>query len=136
LERLETGLRENDVASSQAGREVASAKLDALMPNQGILPKPLEMTDDVSRDRESKIIALRFAEAELAREERLLESISSRKLALQTEMRAPARVSVRQKASVPKAPIHRGNSSWQLSICVVVLVLPLLVVIATGTRDR
>lgn len=50
----------------------------------------------------SKWGELAFAKSELAREEKVFEMIAARKLALQTELRAPARVGLRQKASVPK----------------------------------
>jgi capsular exopolysaccharide synthesis family protein len=51
-------------------------------------------------------VEMEFARAELEREERVFELIASRKLALQTELRAPARIQLRQRASVPVTPVE------------------------------
>ena len=51
-------------------------------------------------------VELEFARAELEREEKVFEMIASRKLALQTELRAPARVQLRQKANIPTVPVE------------------------------
>jgi capsular polysaccharide biosynthesis protein len=48
-----------------------------------------------------KSVELEFARAELEREEKVFEMIATRKVALQTELRAPARVELRHKADVP-----------------------------------
>jgi capsular exopolysaccharide synthesis family protein len=51
-----------------------------------------------------KSVELEFVRADLAREERVFEMIRSRELALQTEMRAPARVRLTRGADVPTMP--------------------------------
>lgn len=51
-------------------------------------------------------VELEFAKAALDREERVFELIEQRKLALQTELRAPDRVSVAQRATPPKRPVE------------------------------
>jgi capsular exopolysaccharide synthesis family protein len=53
---------------------------------------------------DEKSVELEFARAELAREDKVFSLIASRKLALQTEMRAPARVKLTRPADVPAAP--------------------------------
>lgn len=55
---------------------------------------------------EGKSVEVEFARAELAREEKVFEMIASRKLALQTEMRAPARIQFQQRAQVPMVPLE------------------------------
>jgi len=55
---------------------------------------------------EGKNVEVEFARAELEREERVFEMIASRKLALQTEMRAPARVQLQRRADVPMIPLE------------------------------
>lgn len=55
---------------------------------------------------EGKSVELEFARDELAREEKVLEMIASRKLQLQTEMRAPARVQFQRRADVPMMPLE------------------------------
>lgn len=57
------------------------------------------------KDVGAKCVQFEFAKAELAREEKIFELIAARKLALQTEMRAPARVRLKKKADVPSAPL-------------------------------
>jgi polysaccharide biosynthesis transport protein len=51
-------------------------------------------------------VEVEFARAELLREEKVFEMIASRKLALQTEMRAPARVTMQRKADIPAIPLE------------------------------
>lgn len=55
----------------------------------------------------SQSLDLEFARAELAREEKVFELIAQRALALQTETRAPARVTLLKSAEVPKVPLER-----------------------------
>ncbi|MBN1854027.1 MAG: polysaccharide biosynthesis tyrosine autokinase [Pirellulales bacterium] len=54
----------------------------------------------------TRSVEFEFAQAELAREEKVFEMIMLRKLALQTELRAPARVRLRQEADLPSTPIN------------------------------
>ena len=65
--------------------------------------------DDVaeSQNNSSKSIELEFTRAELAREEKAFESIANRQLEMQTELRAPSRVQLRQAATVPSEPEAR-----------------------------
>lgn len=51
-----------------------------------------------------KVVELSFTRDDLAREVKVLETIENRKLALQTESRAPARITVRQQAAIPTVP--------------------------------
>jgi len=54
----------------------------------------------------SHSLDLQFARAELAREEEVFEQIAQRALALRTEMRAPARVTLMKRADTPSVPIE------------------------------
>jgi capsular exopolysaccharide synthesis family protein len=49
---------------------------------------------------------LEFKKSELMREEKVFELIASRRLSLQTEMHAPARVKLQRSADVPAAPVE------------------------------
>jgi len=54
----------------------------------------------------SHSLDLEFARAELAREEEVFEQIAQRALALRTEMRAPAQVTLMKRADTPSAPLQ------------------------------
>jgi capsular exopolysaccharide synthesis family protein len=67
---------------------------------------------------------LEFTRAELAREEKVFEMIAGRVLALQTEMRAPGRVTLLHGAQVPTSPVEsmpikQMAMAAALSCCVV-----------------
>jgi capsular exopolysaccharide synthesis family protein len=51
-------------------------------------------------------VQFEFALGELAREERVFELIAARRLSLETELRAPTRVQLRQEANVPSTPLN------------------------------
>ena len=72
----------------------------------------------------AKSVELEFARAELEREEKVFELIASRKLALQTELRAPARVQLRQKAILPAIPIQPIPYKVLLLACSAAFVAP------------
>lgn len=74
---------------------------------------------------EGKGVELEFARAELSREEKVFELIASRKLALQTELRAPARIQLTRKADVPVRPIEPIPYKQLLLVCTVAFFVPL-----------
>lgn len=74
---------------------------------------------------EGKGVELEFARAELGREEKVFELIASRKLALQTELRAPARIQLTRKADVPIRPIEPVPYKRLFMVCSVVFCMPL-----------
>jgi capsular exopolysaccharide synthesis family protein len=93
----------------EANCEQEIGKIDrqlALLETQNsVLTKQFEDQLDKIQSGEGKSVEVEFARAELAREEKVFEMIASRKLALQTEMRAPARIQLQRKAVAPMDPI-------------------------------
>jgi capsular exopolysaccharide synthesis family protein len=81
-------------------------------------------------------VELEFARAELAREDKVFELIASRKIALQTEMSAPARVKLEQKASVPSVPIEQTPYKLLFLACSAAFVLPLAAAVAREVTVR
>ena len=80
-------------------------KLDRLLTKRDLLNEKFEASIAELRKNGGKSIELEFARAELQREEKVFELIASRKLAMQTELRAPTRVRLRLPASEPKRPV-------------------------------
>ena len=74
---------------------------------------------------------LAFAKAELEREERVLELIAARKLALQTEQEAPDRISSIRLASVPSSSIEPVPYKLLMMVCLASLALPFALAIAS-----
>lgn len=76
------------------------------------------------KDGGAKRVEFEFARAELTRKENVFELIEARKLALQTELRAPARVRLRQKAPIPIISLQPVPYTLLLLFCTASLVLP------------
>ena len=91
--------REQDIAKTRR-------QLELLDRRHELLSKRFADQLNELQTGEGKSVELEFARAELAREEKVFELIASRKLALQTEMRAPARIQLTRKADVPTMPIE------------------------------
>jgi polysaccharide biosynthesis transport protein len=72
----------------------------------------------------AKGVELEFAKAELDRDNDVFEKIASRKLAMQTELRAPARVQLMQTATLPTAPLETIPYKLLLLACSAALVAP------------
>lgn len=83
-----------------------------------------------------KSVELEFARTELAREETVFGMIASRKLALQTEMRAPARINKIREARVPVAPIEPVPYKMLLMACAVAVCAPFGLVLLKEILDR
>ena len=73
---------------------------------------------------------LEFKKAELDREQRVFELIAARKLAVQTEMSAPARVSLIKEAIVPARPLEPIPFKLLGLACTLALVAPLGIAVA------
>jgi succinoglycan biosynthesis transport protein ExoP len=69
-------------------------------------------------------VALTFAEAELKREEKVFEMIESRRLAMQTESKAPPRVTVLREAEPPPLPVTKVPYKLLLLACLACIAAP------------
>lgn len=94
--------RKEKTTEDQAQR-VAQMKLQlkSLEARRELLAKRFDEQVKELQTGGGKSVELEFARAELEREEKVFEMIATRKVALQTELRAPARVELRHKADVP-----------------------------------
>lgn len=79
---------------------------------------------------------LEFTKAELEREERVFDLIAARKLALQTELRAPARVTPMQIANVPSVALEPIPYKYLLVACLLTLASPFAVALAYEVSAR
>ncbi len=113
-QRIEAKLQE--IASLSTRREILSKKFS-------------EHLNDL-KSGGAQSAELEFAKAELEREEKVFELIAARKLALQTEMRAPARVSLMQPANVPSVPLELAPFKQLLLACALALLAPLGIALA------
>lgn len=108
-------IKEQELATLNKKRELLSAKLKEHLN---------ELKAGGAQSAE-----LEFAKSELEREQKVFELIAARKLALQTEMRAPARVSLMDKARVPSVAIEPIPYKLLFIACLVALVAPLGLVV-------
>ncbi len=113
LSEIKAELRETVLAQRAQFHDLArrenlsnlQRELKRLLTKREILAQKFETSIAELKKNGGKSIELEFARAELVREEMVFELIASRKLAMQTELRAPTRVRLRQKASKPKRPV-------------------------------
>lgn len=132
LENHKAALRDEVIAQfrdkDRADREDASSRLEreiaALKTRRESLTKKYKEELAKMQTGNSKSVELTFAEAELEREERVFEMIAGRKLAMQTESRAPARVTVQQNAAVPALPISKVPYKLLFMACAACLAAP------------
>lgn len=108
----------------QAQMSDIQRQLDALNTRRDVLQKRYDSALKETEAGSQKTVELTFTEADLRREEKVLEMIESRKLALQTESRAPARVTVRQQAALPTM-VSRSIYTPPLGVAVIVSLLAL-----------
>ncbi|QEG36050.1 polysaccharide biosynthesis tyrosine autokinase [Bythopirellula goksoeyrii] len=122
-------------------REERKAEQEALVGAKqqelGLLSKKREMLSAKLAEQMNELKSggaqsaeLEFAKAELEREESVFELIAARKLALQTEQRAPTRVTLMQSASPPHIAIEPIPYKYLLLASLVSLVTPLGLAIA------
>jgi polysaccharide biosynthesis transport protein len=131
-ERFDRGEKSSE--NSIAANKLKLAGLDA---QRQLLSRQLEETVKSQMSRQGKIGEREFVRGELSREEKVYELYTNRKLALQTESRAPSRVSLRQKATVPGEPDARLPYNQLAIACSAALLAPFAITIAfrQPTRD-
>ena len=97
-----------EMRKEQRAQEIAAMEreMEAMEARKNLLSKRFGEQVDELKLGGARSVELEFARAELGREERVFELIASRKLALQTELRAPARIQLRQKANIPIVPLE------------------------------
>lgn len=127
-EKVRTELVTQSERASRAEKEkaVADAKrqLDELNKRRDVLQKQYESELKGIEAGSQKTVELTFTEADLRREEKVLEMIESRKLSLQTESRAPARITVRQQAALPTLPVSKVPTKLLLMACAICMAGP------------
>jgi polysaccharide biosynthesis transport protein len=124
---------EQNLEQSIAAIEAKLAGLDA---KKQLLSQQLEEMTNKQESGKSKSVELEFVRAELAREEKIFELIAERKLALQTELRAPSRVEIRQKAMVPSEPDASRPYKQLAIVCTAALLAPFVFTIAWRRPTR
>jgi len=77
------------------------------------------------QDNDVASVKFEFAQAALQREERVYELIEGRKLALQTELRAPARVTSKQPATPPRRSLEPVPYKMLALSCMAAMACPL-----------
>ncbi|MEO2048793.1 MAG: polysaccharide biosynthesis tyrosine autokinase [Pirellulales bacterium] len=144
LEQLKMMLREtlsNQNENTQAeDRKMVIASMEQQLVQLNIKKKFLTSRFEKHlKDIQSggaKSVQLEFSRAELKREEKVFELIAARKLALQTELRAPARVRLRKSANVPTSPLMPIPYKLLLVGCAAALAAPLGLAIAREAMVR
>ena len=111
-------------------------QMDVLDARGELLKKLFDEQLSQRKTGEGKSVQLEFARAALAREEKVFELIASRKLALQTEMRAPARVRLTRKADVPITAIEPIPYRMLFVACSMALFAPFGLAVAKEFFDR
>jgi polysaccharide biosynthesis transport protein len=112
-------LRDKDRAEREESTSRLEQEIALLETRKDSLTKKYKEELARVQSGNSKSVELTFAEAELEREEKVFEMIAGRKLAMQTESRAPARVTVRQNAAVPALPISKVPVKLLIMACAV-----------------
>lgn len=110
--------------SRQEQIETLQLRLDQLLTKREVLTEKFDKSISELKKNGGKSIELEFARAELEREEKVFELIASRKLAMQTELRAPTRVRLRQEAAKPNHPIAPLPYKMLLLACSAAFVAP------------
>lgn len=133
LEELKTTVRDEQkknrgsaVEARQNPALTAKIKeLENLTAKRALLAKRFDEHVEGLKEGTGKSIQLELARADLMREERVFEMIAARKLALQTELQAPARVKSRSPATAPKFPLVPVPYKEMLLASLVGLMLPM-----------
>lgn len=125
------GLRMEERKTQHARQiEMKEQELNSLMTRASLLSNRFNEHLEELKSGGAQSVQLEFARAELAREERVFELIAARKLALQTELRAPARVALKQSASVPRRALEPIPYKLLFIACLASLVSPLALAVA------
>jgi uncharacterized protein involved in exopolysaccharide biosynthesis len=123
-ERLLAELSEQKRIEREGSLTTLKSELSLLETRRNLLLDKFKKEMEGVKGENAKTIELEFAHAELLREESVFEMIAARKLAMQTESRAPARVALRQKASPPLNPLSPLPYKVLLLACSGALVAP------------
>jgi polysaccharide biosynthesis transport protein len=126
--RLEERKEEQQHAIAEKERE-----LNALRKKHEYLAAKFKQHMDELKAGGAQSVELEFAKAELQREQSVFELIAARKLALQTEMSAPARVSLMQSAKAPSLALEPIPYNMLLLACFGSLIVPFALAVARET---
>jgi capsular exopolysaccharide synthesis family protein len=132
MEKFRTTLREELIAHQhdavQVENELKAKAIEQQLASLEIKHKLLEakFKEDFAgiQAGNTKSVELTFAKAELEREEKVFEMIADRKLSMQTESRAPARVSVQQSAPIPLVPVTKVPVKMLVFACALCVAAP------------
>lgn len=138
LEKLKSSAREELLESRRADREVDQRnRLTAKEQELAAWNLKRKLLSDKFaahvKDRQAggaQSAELEFKKGELEREEGVFELIAARKLALQTEQRAPERVSLMKSAQPPIAALEPIPYKYLLAACLSSLLAPLGIAVA------
>ena len=144
LKELKVSLREelleNQVEERKAGHQLLitsmAKELNSLELRRKFLAEKFNKHLNEMKSGGAQSAQLEFAKAELEREEKVFELIAVRKLSLQTELDAPARISLKQSASVPSMAMEPIPYKVLLIACLASLVCPLALAVAWETMVR
>lgn len=117
--RVEQRRADRQQLTNEMQRQLAS-----LNTKQTLLKSKLDKHLEELKSGGGQSAQLEFAKSELEREEKVFELIAARKLALQTEIEAPARVSLKNSASVPSIALEAIPYKLLLISCLASLVCP------------
>jgi capsular exopolysaccharide synthesis family protein len=123
-EELRTRGREKSKTDADAAIKDAMAQLAALDIRKELLTKKFGEELQGIQSGNSKAVELTFAQAELEREEKVFSMIASRKLGLQTESRAPTRVTVQRAANLPVTPVSKVPVKILMLACLACVAAP------------
>lgn len=121
LQRIRQAQHAEEYQQSIAAKET---QLRTLSTKRALLEEKLQSQLGELKSGGEQSAQLEFAKAELEREEKVFEMIAARKLALQTEMEAPARVSLKQAATPPSDAIQPIPIKYLLVACFASLLAP------------
>jgi capsular exopolysaccharide synthesis family protein len=111
LERKRAMVRENLLMEAELKREEELTRLrvaaDTAASIYDDLQKEYDARVEELKNSDDKSLELELTQSELAREEKVFDMIAERVTSLRTEMRAPGRVSLWQRATAPAGPIER-----------------------------
>ncbi len=136
--RQEMSKQRSDTRQQDRQRKIAAYEIEMVKLNvreKSLTARYAEHLEDLKSGGEKSVL-LEFSRAKLVREEKVFELIAARKLALQTELRAPARVRLRQAATVASLPIAPIPYNMLLLSCTAALLAPLGLAVAREMTVR
>lgn len=133
LQRIKSAAGEKLLKQSIYERKIArqrlieekESELSSLTKRREMYASKLQQRLEEFKNGGAQSAELEFAKSELERDQKVFELIAARTLALQTEMRAPERVSLVQPAEVPKIALEPIPYRLLLLACAGSLIAPL-----------